>query len=129
MVRYKERMAYIEKCVDAINERYGNGTAELKFVNIYYNMGEVVRKVPFMLEYCKQAMRDCGVEPFTIALRGGTDGAWISQMGLPCPNITAGYENAHGHYEFVCIQAMAKNVEIFIRLIEIYSQHSEPFWK
>lgn len=129
MVRYKERMAYIEKCVDAINERYGNCTAELKFVNIYYNMGEVVRKVPFMLDYCKQAMRDCGVEPFTVALRGGTDGAWISQMGLPCPNITAGYENAHGHYEFVCIQAMAKNVEIFIRLIEIYSQHSEPFWK
>lgn len=127
--RYEERMAYIRKCVEELNARYGEGTVALQFVNIYYNLGEVVDRVPFMVDYARQAIIDCGVEPFTVAMRGGTDGAWISQMGLPCPNITAGYENAHGHYEYVCIQSMAKNVEIFLRLIEIYSGHEGPFWK
>ena len=86
---------------------------------------EVIKKVPFMIDYCKQAMKECGVEPFEIAMRGGTDGSWISQMGLPCPNITAGYENAHGRFEFVSIQAMAKNVEILIRLLKLYAAHKE----
>ena len=58
-------------------------------------------------------------------MRGGTDGSWLSQMGLPCPNITAGYENAHGHFECVSIDAMAKNVEILIRLCEIYAENAE----
>lgn len=121
--RWQERKAYVEKCVDVLNERYGAGTVTLEYTNTYYSMREVIKKVPFMLDYARQAMRDCGVEPFDIAMRGGTDGSWISQMGLPCPNITAGYENAHGHYEFASIQSMEKNVEILIRLLEIYADH------
>ena len=93
------------------------------YTNTYYSMREVVGKVPFMVDYARQAMRDCGVEPFDIAMRGGTDGSWISQLGLPCPNITAGYENAHGRFEFVPVQSMEKNVEILIRLMEIYAGH------
>lgn len=123
--RYEERKAYVTACVEELNRRYGEGTVELKWDNVYYSMREVIKKVPFMVDYCKQAMRDCKVEPFEIAMRGGTDGSWISQMGLPCPNITAGYENAHGRFEFVSIQAMAKNVEILIRLLEIYAEHRE----
>lgn len=123
--RYEERKAYVMACVEELNRRYGEGTVELKWDNVYYSMREVIKKVPFMVDYCKQAMRDCKVEPFEIAMRGGTDGSWISQMGLPCPNITAGYENAHGRFEFVSIQAMAKNVEILIRLLEIYAEHRE----
>ena len=121
--RWEERKAYVEKCVDELNRRYGGGTVELSYTNTYYSMREVVGKVPFMVDYARQAMRDCGVEPFDIAMRGGTDGSWISQLGLPCPNITAGYENAHGRFEFVPVQSMEKNVEILIRLMEIYAGH------
>lgn len=121
--RYEERKAYVTACVEELNRRYGEGTVEMKWDNVYYSMREVIKKVPFMIDYCRQAMKDCGVEPFEIAMRGGTDGSWISQLGLPCPNITAGYENAHGRFEFVSIQAMAKNVEILIRLLEIYADH------
>ncbi len=121
--RWEERKAYVEKCVDELNRRYGGGTVELSYTNTYYSMREVVGKVPFMVDYARQAMRDCGVEPFDIAMRGGTDGSWISQLGLPCPNITAGYENAHGRFEFVPVQSMEKNVEILIQLMEIYAGH------
>ena len=123
--RCEERKAYLTKCVEDLNRRYGEGTVELEYTNVYYSMREVVKKVPFMIDYLKQAMIDCGVEPFEIAMRGGTDGSWISQMGLPCPNMTAGYENAHGRFEFVAIQAMEKNVEILLRLVEIYSKHND----
>ncbi|MDY5775110.1 MAG: peptidase T [Lachnospiraceae bacterium] len=123
--RCEERKAYVTKCVEDLNRRYGEGTVELEYTNVYYSMREVVKKVPFMIDYLKQAMIDCGVEPFEIAMRGGTDGSWISQMGLPCPNMTAGYENAHGRFEFVAIQAMEKNVEILLRLVEIYSKHND----
>lgn len=123
--RYEERKAYVISCIEELNRRYGEGTVELKWDSIYYSMREVIKKVPFMIDYCKQAMKECGVEPFEIAMRGGTDGSWISQMGLPCPNITAGYENAHGRFEFVSIQAMAKNVEILIRLLKLYAAHKE----
>ena len=123
--RYEERKAYVISCVEELNRRYGEGTVELKWDSIYYSMREVIKKGPFMIDYCRQAMKECGVEPFEIAMRGGTDGSWISQMGLPCPNITAGYENAHGRFEFVSIQAMAKNVEILIRLLKLYAAHKE----
>lgn len=125
--RYEERKAYVISCAEELNRRYGEGTAELKWDSAYCSMREVIKKVPFMIDYCRQAMKDCGVEPFEIAMRGGTDGSWISQMGLPCPNITAGYENAHGRFEFVSIQAMAKNVEILIRLLKLYADHGEVF--
>lgn len=123
--RYEERKNYVISCAEELNRRYGEGTVELKWDSVYYSMREVIKKVPFMIDYCRQAMKECGVKPFEIAMRGGTDGSWISQMGLPCPNITAGYENAHGRFEFVSIQAMAKNVEILIRLLKLYAEHGK----
>ncbi|MCC2232094.1 MAG: peptidase T [Lachnospiraceae bacterium] len=123
--RYYERKQYVERCIDFLNEKYGSGTASLTWVNQYFSMFEVIKTVPFMVPFARQAMLDCGVEPYQIAMRGGTDGSWLSQMGLPCPNITAGYENAHGHFECVSIDAMAKNVEILIRLCEIYAENAE----
>ena len=123
--RYYERKQYVERCIEFLNEKYGSGTASLTWVNQYFSMFEVIKTVPFMVPFARQAMLDCGVEPYQIAMRGGTDGSWLSQMGLPCPNITAGYENAHGHFECVSIDAMAKNVEILIRLCEIYAENAE----
>lgn len=122
--RFEERKKYIEKCVEQLNETYKEGTVELTWVNQYFSMREVVKEVSYMIDYAKQAIEECGVENFEIAMRGGTDGSWLSQKGLPCPNITAGYENAHGRFEYVPIQSMEKNVEILIRLVKIYAENS-----
>lgn len=121
--RFEERKRYVEKCVERLNEAYQEGTVELTWTNQYFSMREVVKEVPYMIDYARQAIKDCGVELFEIAMRGGTDGSWLSQAGLPCPNITAGYENAHGRFEYTSIQSMAKNVEILIRLMEIYAEN------
>lgn len=118
----EQRKANVEKCVDELNIRYGAGTVELVWTGAYLNMGEIIGKTPYMIDYAREAIKSCGVEPTTIAMRGSTDGAWLSQKGLPCPNITAGYENAHGNYECVSIQAMEKNVEILLKLAEIYTR-------
>jgi tripeptide aminopeptidase len=110
--------------VNKLNEKHGEGTMELDWVNQYFNMGEVIKKVPFMITYAEEAIRRAGLEPWQEAMRGGTDGAWLSQAGLPCPNITAGYENAHGHFECVSIQSMEKNVDILIELVRIYAENA-----
>ncbi len=121
---YEARKRYIEKCAGQLNELYGEGTVELSWTNQYFSMREVIKEVPYMIDYAKQAIRECGADIFEIAYRGGTDGAWLSQKGLPCPNITAGFENAHGRFEYVPIQSMEKNVEILIRLLTIYAENA-----
>ena len=106
----------------ALNEKYGEGTVESSYTGKYSSMYDAIMKVPYMIDYAKQAMADCGVEMHAIPMRGGTDGACLSQKGLPCPNISAGYENAHGRFELVAIQALEKNVDILLRLIDLYSK-------
>lgn len=120
--RFQERHEYVEKCVAALNEKYGEGTVESSYTGKYSSMYDAIMKVPYMIDYAKQAMADCGVEMHAIPMRGGTDGACLSQKGLPCPNISAGYENAHGRFELVAIQALEKNVDILLRLIDLYSK-------
>ena len=69
------------------------------------------------------AILDCNLTPTNLAFRGGTDGSAISQRGLPCPNLSAGYENGHSRFEFVSIQTMETNVKILLRLGEIFAEH------
>lgn len=120
--RFNERKAYVEKCVEKLNEIYGEGTVKLTFANGYFSMKKAVDKVPFMIDFLKKAISDSGITPTELAFRGGTDGSAISQRGLPCPNLSAGYENGHSRFEFVSVQTMAKNVEILLKLIEEYSK-------
>ena len=82
----------------------------------YRNMGEVLAEHPFLVEDLEAAIRAAGLEPRSEPFRGGTDGSALSFRGLPCPNLSAGYENAHGRFEFVPVPSMAKNVEILIHL-------------
>ena len=87
-------------------------------------MKEVIDKVPFMIDNLKKAIADCGIEPVCIPFRGGTDGSALSHRGLPCPNLSAGYENAHSRFEYVPIVNMEKNVEILLKLNELYGNMS-----
>lgn len=123
--RFEERKRYVEKCAAALQEKYGEEVVELCWGPGYWSMKKVVDKVPFMVDFLVQAIRDSGLEPKCIAARGGTDGSALSQRGLPCPNISAGYENAHSRYEFASVQGMGKSLEVVVRLCEIYGQHPE----
>ncbi|MDO4519353.1 MAG: peptidase T [Eubacteriales bacterium] len=121
--RFSQRHDYLEKCVAALNAKYGEGTVEHTYTGRYSSMLDAVMTAPYMVDYARQAMAECGIEMKCIPMRGGTDGAFISQKGLPCPNISAGYENAHGRFEMVSIQSLEKNVEIMLHLIAIYTKH------
>lgn len=110
--------------MDALNRQYGSGTVELNFVSTYYSMKKVVGQVPYMVDYAKEAMEACGVEMINEAVRGGTDGSALSQRGLPCPNISAGYQYGHSRFEFASIQSMEKTAEILVELVKVYARHA-----
>ena len=99
-----------------LNERLGEERVSVEISQQYRNMGEVLAEHPFLVEDLEAAIRAAGLEPRSEPFRGGTDGSALSFRGLPCPNLSAGYENAHGRFEFVPVPSMAKNVEILIHL-------------
>lgn len=122
-VQFEFRNSYIRKAVDEINRRYPDA-AECTITVQYRNLKEVIDQSPFMISCLTEAIKKAGVVPHSLAFRGGTDGSALSWRGLPCPNLSAGYENAHGRFEYVPIQSMEKNVEILLSLIRIYSSLS-----
>ncbi|MBQ9341178.1 MAG: peptidase T [Lachnospiraceae bacterium] len=122
---FDKRIAYINACVEKMAEKYGKERFELKYANGYRSMRKVVEPHMYMIDYLVSAIEKAGVKPNELPFRGGTDGSAISQRGLPCPNISAGYENGHSRFEFVPIQAMEKNVEILINLVENFVNKEE----
>ncbi|MGG7447402.1 peptidase T [Kosakonia oryzendophytica] len=92
---------------------------ELVIEDSYYNMREKVVEHPHILEIARQAMRDCDIEPDLKPIRGGTDGAQLSFMGLPCPNLFTGGYNYHGKHEFVTLEGMEKAVQVIVRIAEL----------
>ncbi len=119
--QFEIREAYLKKCTDAINARYGEHAA-LSIDETYRSMKEVVDQHPYLIEHLCAAIRKAGLEPQSLAFRGGTDGSALSWRGLPCPNLSAGYENAHGRFEYVPIPSMEKNVEILLHLCALFAQ-------
>ena len=120
--KFEERKEFVRSCAARLQEKYGHERISLNIQETYRNMKEVIDTVPFMITDLVRAIRECGAAPKSEAFRGGTDGAALSFRGLPCPNLSAGYENAHGRFEYVPIQSMEKNVEILIRLCGIYAE-------
>lgn len=102
----------------SLNEKYGEGTVEIAVSDSYYNMKQIIEENKFIIERAKRAMEDVGVLPNIIPIRGGTDGARLSFMGLPCPNLCAGGENFHSRFEFVSVESMEKITDILVRIIE-----------
>jgi tripeptide aminopeptidase len=118
--QFRHREAYLEKCADALKAQYGAERIALSIEPSYRNMKEVVDRHPYLIGNLTQAIRAAGLEPKTEPFRGGTDGSALSWRGLPCPNLSAGYENAHGRYEYVPIRSMEKNVEILLHLCALF---------
>ena len=118
---YNERVKDFEDITKSLNSVYGEGTVELTIKESYRNMKEKIEPVMHIVETAKQAMIEAGVEPLVRPIRGGTDGARLSYMGLPTPNIFAGGENFHGKYEYVPIESMEKAVEVIVNIIKAYA--------
>lgn len=98
---------------------------ELVIEDSYYNMREKVVEHPHILDIAQQAMRDCDIEPELKPIRGGTDGAQLSFMGLPCPNLFTGGYNYHGKHEFVTLEGMEKAVQVIVRIAELTAQRKQ----
>ncbi|GAA5644854.1 peptidase T [Vibrio proteolyticus] len=117
------RKAYMRQQVDTLNAQLHHGRVELQMKDCYYNMREMIEPHPHIVELAKQAMMECDVEPVIKPIRGGTDGARLSFMGLPCPNLFTGGYNFHGIHEFVSVEAMEQAVKVILRLSEKTAQY------
>ena len=115
--KLEARKAMIARCADFLNGKYGEGTVEFAIRDQYRNMKEMILPVMYVIERAEGAMRKAGVQPKTVPIRGGTDGAQLSYQGLPCPNLSTGGENFHGVHEFVSVPAMEKMAEILVNIV------------
>ena len=115
-VSFDNRKHLIEETVQKLNEKYGENTLKLDLYDEYYNMAEIINENKHVLERAVKAIEKTGTEPLIEPIRGGTDGARLSYMGLPCPNIFTGGHNFHGPYEFICAESMVKAVETIINI-------------
>ena len=122
MKLFEDKKALIQKCVDFINAKYGEGTATLDLKHQYYNMRKEVEPHYHIVETAMKAMEMEGIKPKIQPIRGGTDGANLSFMGLPCPNIFAGGHNFHGKMEYVPLESMEKASKVILNIIQLYAE-------
>ena len=115
--KLEDKKAYLARCRDMINARWGEGSCELEIKDSYRNMFEVIKPHMHVVERAAGAFEACGVTPSYPPVRGGTDGAQLSFRGLPCPNLSTGSINHHGVRECACVQDMEKMVDVLAELV------------
>lgn len=120
--KFEEKKEKISRIVDYLNESIREGTVELEMKDQYYNMKKKIAPVMYIVETAKKAMEESDVKPIIKPIRGGTDGARLSYMGLPCPNLFTGGHNFHGKFEYIPIDSMGKSVEVILKIIELYTK-------
>jgi len=118
---FESRKSEMTEAVEAINDKYGN-IAMLELKDQYYNMREKIEDKMYIIDIAKQAIAQTGAAPKVKAIRGGTDGAQLSFMGLPCPNIFAGGLNFHGPHEFCPVQSLKKAMMTIVNICQIAEQ-------
>ena len=119
---YEEKKAVVRRCVDFINAKYGEGTATADIRHQYYNMRKQVEPHYHIIEKAIRAMEMEGIKPKVQPIRGGTDGANLSFMGLPCPNLFAGGLNFHGKMEFVPLENMEAASKVILNLVKLFTE-------
>ena len=118
MEKFNEKKELIQAAADFMNKKYGENTIVLDLKDSYYNMKEKIQPHMELIDLAKETMEELGITPKVTPIRGGTDGARLSYMGLPCPNLCTGGHNFHGKYEFICVESMEKITELLIRLAQ-----------
>ena len=120
--KFEEKKAVMQKCVDFINARYGEGVATAVIKDQYYNMREQVEPHYHVVEKAVKAMEMAGVKAKIQPIRGGTDGANLSFKGLPCPNIFAGGLNFHGKMEWCPLESMEKASAVILNIVKLFAE-------
>ncbi|PVX51872.1 tripeptide aminopeptidase [Balneicella halophila] len=115
---FENRKQFMKNVADQIAQKYGQEYIDIEIKDQYYNMREKVEPQMYIVDIARQAMEEEGIKPNVKAIRGGTDGARLSFMGLPCPNIFAGGHNFHGKFEYVPIPSMQKATKLIVRIAE-----------
>ncbi len=119
---FENRLHTLEKITEALNAKYGEGTVTLKIQQSYSNMLEIIEQHPEVVEIAKKAIQNVGLEPLSRPVRGGTDGARLSFMGLPCPNLGTGGYGFHGPYEHISVEGMETAVKVIEEIVKITAE-------
>ena len=119
---FAEKKKVMEQAAAEMNSKYGDNTVELTITDSYYNMKEMIEPHIHLIENAQKAMKEAGLQPKVQPIRGGTDGARLSYMGLPCPNLGTGGHNFHSRFEYISIQSMQKVTQVIINLVKLYSK-------
>ncbi len=120
--KFEAKKVWMHNIVGILNNKYGEGVLKLTLKDQYYNMRKMVEPHPQVIELAKEAMVEADVTPIVKPIRGGTDGARLSFMGLPCPNIFAGGMNFHGKFEYCSLNTMEKAVKVIINLCQLWAK-------
>ena len=118
ITEFENKKQLLRKVVEMLNYKYGN-IVELEIVDSYYNMKEKIEEHMYIIDIARTAMEELDIIPIIKPIRGGTDGARLSFMGLPCPNIFTGGLNYHGKFEYISVEAMEKSVETILKIVEV----------
>lgn len=124
--KFEEKKQRLRNVVDALNQEYGTSNISLEITDQYYNMKKMIEPHFHIVEMAKKAMEQVGVIPNIKPIRGGTDGARLSYMGLPTPNIFSGGHNYHSRYEYVPVPSMEKASETILKIAELYALENAP---
>ncbi len=117
-VKFDERKATVQRITDYLNAKWGEGSFTCEVRDSYRNMREMLEPRMDIIDKAAEAFRACGVTPITTPIRGGTDGARLSYMGLLCPNLSTGGYNFHGRKELITVEAMEKMVDVLAELVK-----------
>lgn len=119
--KFENRKDMMMQITKFLNEKYGEGRVVCEIKDGYYNMYNILKDHPVCIDNAVQANRNAGLEPVSVPLRGGTDGAKLSFMGLPCPNLGTGASQFHGPYEHITCEAMDRAVNVVIELLKLFA--------
>ncbi len=122
MQKFQAKKEVMEAAAAFLNQKYGDGTVKLTLKDSYYNMREKIEPCMYVVERAMRAMRSVGMEPVAVPIRGGTDGARLSFMGLPCPNLCTGGENYHGRFEYIPVEDMDACTRMLVEIATTFDE-------
>ena len=119
---FKARLYTLRHIEKLLNEKYGSDTVTLTIQEQYRNMKEMIEPCMHLIDNAKQAVKNTGLQPLILPIRGGTDGARLSYMGLPCPNLGTGGYGFHGPYEHITAEGMDHAVAVLKEIVQLYTE-------